>query len=72
MPYNNIFYLSRLVNMVEGKADDVFNVPGPRNGIGQPGQNALDYLNPAKDQPAQEVRPDKKHLLGNQAIPNHF
>ena len=72
VPYNNIFYLSRLVNMVEGKADDVFNVPGPRNGIGQPGQNALDYLNPAKDQPAQEVRPDKKHLLGNQAIPNHF
>lgn len=63
LPYQNLFYFNRLVNIVEGKTDDALNLKGA------PGKPALDYLNPAEDQ-APKDRPDRQHLLGIEAIPN--
>ena len=64
LPLQNLFYLNRLFNMLEGKTADALNL---KNATGKP---ALDYLNPEKDTPPQEEKPDKQHFLGIQAIPN--
>lgn len=65
LPYQNLFYLTRLVNMLEGKAADAI---GAKNA---PGKNAADYFNPAAD-PQPGYKGDKAHLLGVQGIPNAF
>jgi hypothetical protein len=65
LPWNNVFYLTRLVNMAEGKIADAV---GARNAPDKP---AADYLNPAKDESPKE-HPDKQHFLGINAIPNAF
>lgn len=65
LPYNNLFYFTRLVNMLEGKAADAV---GAKNA---PRKNAADYLNPAQDESPKE-HPDKQHLFGVNAIPNAF
>lgn len=66
LPYQNMFYLNRLFNMVEGKTSDLFNLKNAQH------RPALDYLNPAKDTDAIEPDADKQHLLGINAIPNKF
>ena len=66
LPYQNMFYLNRLFNMVEGKTSDALNL---KNATHRP---ALDYLNPAKDTAALTAQPDNQHFLGIQAIPNKF
>ena len=65
MPYNNLFYFTRLVNMIEGKAADVI---GAKNATGK---SAADYFNPAQDT-APVAKTDKNHLFGQEAIPNAF
>lgn len=65
MPYQNLFYLTRLVNMLEGKTADAI---GAKNATGK---NAADYFNPAKDEPS-EGKMDKQHLMGIDSIPNAF
>jgi hypothetical protein len=64
LPYQNMFYLNRLFNMVEGKTADAFDL---KNATHRP---ALDYLNPAKDTDAITAESDKQHFLGIHAIPN--
>ena len=65
VPYNNLFYLSRLVNMVEGETADALNLKNA------PHKDAADYFNPSKDTPARQDN-SKEHFLGIQAVPNHF
>ena len=65
VPYNNLFYLSRLVNMVEGETADTLNLKNA------PHKDAADYFNPSKDTPARQDN-SKEHFLGIQAVPNHF
>jgi hypothetical protein len=65
LPYQNLFYLTRLVNMLEGKTADAI---GAKNA---PGKRAADYFNPSQDEePAGKM--DTQHLFGIQAIPNSF
>ena len=64
LPYQNMFYLNRLFNLVEGKTSDALDL---KNATHRP---TLDYLNPAKDTDALEPEADKAHLFGIQAIPN--
>lgn len=65
IPYQNLFYFTRLVNMLEGKAADAI---GAKNATGAP---AVDYFDPRQDATTQ-APPDKKHLFGIQGIPNAF
>ena len=65
IPYQNLFYFTRLVNMLEGKTADAV---GAKNATGAP---AADYFDPRQDAMTQ-APPDKKHLFGIQAIPNQF
>ena len=65
VPYQNMFYLTRLINMLEGKAGDAI---GAKH---SPGESASDYFNPAKDTSRKE-HPDKEHLFGVKSIPNSF
>jgi hypothetical protein len=65
LPYQNLFYLTRLVNMLEGKAADAI---GAKNA---PGKNAADYFNPAADSEP-TYKTDKSHFLGMQGVPNAF
>lgn len=65
LPYQNLFYFARLVNMVEGKIDDALGVKNA------PGKRAADYLNPAQDE-APKSKPSKQHLFGIEAIPNEI
>lgn len=65
VPYNNIFYFNRLINMVEGKIGDA---AGLKN---SPNKSAIDYVNPTQDASPKE-HPDKHHLLGVEKIPNAF
>lgn len=65
LPYQNLFYLTRLVNMLEGKASDAV---GAKHATGK---SAADYFNPAQDtQPVSKT--DKRHLFNNPSIPNAF
>jgi hypothetical protein len=64
VPYQNMFYLNRLFNMVEGKTSDALNL---KNATHRP---AVDYLNPVKDTDALEPEASKDHFLGINAIPN--
>jgi hypothetical protein len=65
LPYQNLFYLTRLINAVEGKTADLI---GAKHA---PGKDFADYLNPAKDESPKE-KPNKEHLFGMQSIPNAF
>jgi hypothetical protein len=65
LPYQNLFYLTRLINMVEGKVADA---AGAKNATGKP---AADYLNPMKDESPKD-HPSKEHLFNQQSIPNAF
>jgi hypothetical protein len=65
LPYQNLFYLTRLVNMLEGKTADAI---GAKNA---PGKSVGDYFNPAQDEEP-KGKTDKQHLFGQQAIPNAF
>jgi hypothetical protein len=65
LPYQNLFYLTRLVNMLEGKTEDFFNVKHA------PGKSAADYFNPSQDV-SPKNHPDKEHLFNNPDIPNAF
>ncbi len=65
IPYQNLFYFNRLINILEGKAADAADAKGAT------GKDALDYLNPAQDTELPN-KEDKKHLLGVGAIPNAF
>ncbi len=64
LPYQNMFYLNRLFNMVEGKTSDAFDL---KNAAHRP---ALDYLNPTKDSEVEPRNPDPTHFLGIKSIPN--
>jgi hypothetical protein len=65
LPYNNLFYFTRLINMIEGKTEDMLGVKNA------PGKPVADYFNPTKDESPKE-HPDKNHLFGVPAIPNAF
>ena len=65
LPYNNLFYLTRLVNLLEGKVADAVGAKGAT------GKDALDYLNPTKDE-SSERSSGQGHLFGQEAIPNAF
>lgn len=65
LPYQNLFYFNRLINMVEGKTADAVGAAGASD------RPALDYLNPAKDPETKDVK-NKGHLFGQEAIPNAF
>ena len=64
LPYNTMFYLNRLFNLVEGKAADAMDL---KNATHRP---AEDYFNPAKDKEALPPQADNEHFLGIHAIPN--
>lgn len=63
LPYQNMFYLNRLFNLVEGKTSDALDL---KNATHRP---TLDYLNPAKDTDALEPEADKAHLLESKRFP---
>jgi hypothetical protein len=65
LPYQNLFYFRRLIDMLEGKAADAI---GAKNATGMP---VADYFKPSQFETPSE-KPDKKHLFGQDAIPNHF
>lgn len=65
IPYNNVFYWSRLFNMAEGKTADALGLRGAQ------GVPAMDYLNPTKDV-APRSQTDNSHLFGVEQIPNQF
>lgn len=65
LPYNNLFYLTRIVNMLEGKTADAI---GAKNA---PGKSVGDYFNPSQDEQS-AAKMDKQHLFNNPSIPNAF
>ena len=65
LPYQNLFYFTRLVNLLEGKAADAIDAKNA------PGKSAADYFNPAQDTES-SAKADKQHLFGIDAIPNAF
>ena len=65
LPYQNLFYFARLVNMLEGETADALNAKGA------PNKSAADYFNPSEDI-APKSKTDKTHLFGVQSIPNSF
>ena len=66
LPYNNMFYLNRAFNLLEGKTEDALDLKGA------PHRDAADYFNPSKDTVWQDRPESKEHFLGIQSIPNHF
>lgn len=65
LPYQNMWFLARLVNMLEGETADALNAKGA------PGKSAADYFNPSADI-APKSKTDKTHLFGVDSIPNSF
>lgn len=66
LPYNNMFYLNRAFNLLEGKTEDALDLKGA------PHRDAADYFNPSKDTVWQDRPESKEHFGGIQSIPNHF
>ncbi|HEX5462254.1 MAG TPA: hypothetical protein VFX20_19970 [Steroidobacteraceae bacterium] len=65
LPYQNLFYFTRLVNMAEGVAGNALGAKGA------PDKSAADYFNPSEDEQP-KYKTDKQHLFGAEAIPNAF
>ena len=66
VPWNNVFYLNRLSNAIEGRMSNDFGLRGAKDA------SFGDYLNPAQDAATQRPRTDNKHLFGIEQIPNQF
>ncbi len=65
VPYQNLFYLARIINAAEGKVDDALGVKNA------PNRPAADYFNPNEDI-VPKAENDKQHLFNQEAIPNAF
>ena len=64
LPYQNLFYMRYLINALEGKAADAIDAKDATHK--DIGERLTTLDNP------EVSKPDKKHLLGINAIPNHF
>jgi hypothetical protein len=64
LPFQNLFYMRYLINALEGKAADAIDA---KDATHQSMASRLTTL-----QAPEVAKADKKHLLGVQAIPNHF
>ncbi len=61
-PYQNLFFLRRIIDAIEGKTADIIGAKGARN----------ESFGEELSQPPRVEKPDKAHLFGQEEIPNAF
>ena len=65
VPFQNLFYATRLFNWLENAAGSEMNAKGARDG------GPAEFLNPQND-PEPKYKTDKQHLFNDPNIPNAF